>query len=297
MRKKRLNRKLLAMIMGVSILLVGVIVPETTLKVQAAEPPGITVLEVAAAADGTGIIARCNYSNYTEQSGCEARLYLYQVESGRESIKAQKALAYAEQGSESTEPIQPEEGIYRASVAMDYGVEIKQINSQNYYRVVQVDDNYVVEEEAADKPQQQENSPQEMGACAECSHESEYVVERQATAAMDAMLAYKCIKCGAVLKYMEVPNSAYATFLRETTDLILNAQSQEAIITTDRWMSFNRAVFEAMMNRPEITVIVNYQYKGETNTLIIPAGADVELFMDESGFGGFRHMEELLKTE
>lgn len=69
------------------------------------------------------------------------RLYLYRVENGGAVIETQKMLAYAEQGSGSTEVRQVPEGVYRASVTMDYGGDIKQINSQYYYKVTQTDGN------------------------------------------------------------------------------------------------------------------------------------------------------------
>ena len=53
-------------------------------------------------------------------------------------------------------------------------------------------------------------------------------------------------------------------------------------------------MFEAIKNRPDVAVEINYQYQGEMQVLIIPAGTDVELLMDENGFGGFRYMNEKL---
>lgn len=66
MRKGKLDRKGMAVFIVLGILLMGTVFPEAALKVQAAETPIVIGLEVAASSDGTGIIARCSYSNYTD---------------------------------------------------------------------------------------------------------------------------------------------------------------------------------------------------------------------------------------
>lgn len=95
-----------------------------------------------------------------------------------------------------------------------------------------------------------------------------------------------------VIDYIDVPNSAYAVFLKETAERIQNTQEKEVTICTDRWLSFDRKVLEAIESRPDVAVEVNYQYQGERYLLLIPAGADIELLMDENGFSGFRYMND-----
>lgn len=293
MQKVRFCRRLLAVIAGVGIWAMGVASPMAMRRVQAAEPPVVTNLKVEA--DGTGIVASCSYENYTDQSGCEMRLYLYKVENSGEIIVAHKVLVYADHGNISTDSMQVAEGTYRACVSIDYGSDMKQINSQNYYRVAWVDGNYEVKEEISDDPVMGENNQQGLNFGSACNHVCETMLVHSATPVMDAIEAYQCMVCGAVLEYLEVPNSAYAAFQKETVDLIQNAGPEEVVVSTDRWLSFHWSVFEALKNRPDVAVTVYYEYGGEACLLTIPAGTDVELLMDESGFGGFRYMEEVLK--
>lgn len=44
----------------------------------------------------------------------------------------------------------------------------------------------------------------------------------------------------------------------------------------------------------DVTVIVNYTFEGNPYVLTIPAGTNVDLLMDENGFGGFRYIENVL---
>lgn len=292
MKKAGLGRRLLTAVTGIIIFVE--VLAGTTIKVHAAGEPKVTQLEVAVSSDNSGIVARCSYQNYTDQSGCEMKLYLYRVESDGEFIESQKELVYADTGSESTEPRQVKEGMYRASVMIDTGIEMKQINSESYYRVSQTDGNYVVAKEKASEPKECMDDFEETGEKFSCSHVYEYILVQQATPVRDAVQALQCTKCGMVIDYVDVPNSAYAAFLQETADVIQNTRQKEVTICTDRWMSFDRKVFEAIESRPDVAVIINYQYQGDVYSLIIPAGTDVNLLMDENGFGGFRAVNDKL---
>ena len=297
MRKSEAGRRLSAAVAGFAIIILMAFSKKAVLSVKAAETPVVTKLEVAVSEDGSGVIAGCSYQNYTEQSGCEMRLYLYRLENGKESVESQKTIAYAEQGKDSTPSRQVEDGVYQASVTIDDGVAIRQINSSNYYRVSKSEGSYTVTEETGREEliQLEAENDQQKKAGSSCCHECEYILIEQATPIKDAVQAYQCIKCGAVFEYINVPNSAYAAFLKETVDLILNARQEEVIIATDRWVSFNQDVFEAIKVRPDLSVKVNYRYHGENYMLVIPAGTEVETLMDENGFGGFRYIEEILK--
>ncbi len=289
MRKKERMRRLPAWFIIAGILLTGIQLTQYTLKVQAAEPPVISALEVAVDAEGTGVTARCSYENYTAQSGCDAGLYLYRIESGGNRIIARIALSYAAQGSLGTEPALAEEGLYQAAVLLDYQGNMSQIRSK-YYRVFREGAGYRVMEEGQDGQQETKEAPS-------CSHECAYVESRQATPERDGELACQCVRCGAVLGYAEVPNSAYAAFLREAAESIRTSAPGEVTVSTDRWLSFNREVFEALRKRPDLTLTVYYRYEGEEYMLSIPAGTDVDRLMDENGFGGFRHIEAVLLAE
>ena len=148
------------------------------------------------------------------------------------------------------------------------------------------------------KPKKSDETVEVVKEVPPCDHVGESKVISQGTATSDALAAVQCVKCGAVLSYETVSNSAYATFLKETANAILNAQQNgEAVVNTKTWTSFNKAVFEAMKSRPDVKVTVNYVYKGNPYVLNIPANANVDSFMDENGFGGFRYIEHVLNTK
>lgn len=145
-----------------------------------------------------------------------------------------------------------------------------------------------------EKPDDGLESQESGSSKAACNHVGEIVIVSNATAASDAVAAYQCVKCGTVYKYEAVANSAYAAFLKETADAISNTKEKEVVINTRLWTSFNKTVFEAMKNRPDVAVTVNYWFEGNPYVLTIPAGTDVSLLMDENGFGGFRYIESVL---
>ncbi len=129
-----------------------------------------------------------------------------------------------------------------------------------------------------------------------CSHRVESVLMSGSTDTTDAVVASKCVKCGAVLGYEKVANSAYHTFLKETADAIANAKEATVVIDAKMWVSFDKSVFEAIKSRPDVAVTVNYSYEGQKYVLQIPAGVNVDSLMDENGFGGFRYIEKVLNT-
>lgn len=92
-----------------------------------------------------------------------------------------------------------------------------------------------------------------------------------------------------------MPNSAYAAFLESAACAILNAQDEETVVETERWLSFNQTVFDDMAQRPELTVRVRYRYKGKRYEVTVPAGAELSGLTDESGFCGFRYLDQVFK--
>lgn len=129
-----------------------------------------------------------------------------------------------------------------------------------------------------------------------CDHVWEKTLVNGATANSDAVAADVCIKCGITGTYEMIPNSAYATFLNDAAASILNAKQENVVIKTGIWTSFNKTVFNAIQSRPDVSVTVNYFYKGEPYVLNIPAGTDISLLMDENGFGGFLYINKILNT-
>lgn len=129
-----------------------------------------------------------------------------------------------------------------------------------------------------------------------CDHVWQTVVISGETATTDAVSVDQCTKCGAVVNYEAVPNSAFSAFLKETAKTILDAKQPEVVIDTQIWTGFNKTVFDAIKSRPDVSVTVNFKYKGEPYTVRIPAGTDVNLLMDENGFGGFLYINKVVNT-
>lgn len=154
------------------------------------------------------------------------------------------------------------------------------------------------EDQNPSTPDQPDVTPDSGSEKTACNHVGESNVISQATATSDALVAVECVKCGVVFRYETVSNSAYAAFLKETANAILNAeQNGEAVVNTKIWTSFNKAVFEAMKARPDVKVTVNYVFEGNPYVLSIPAKANVDSMMDEKGFGGFRYIEQVLSAK
>lgn len=313
MMKEKMKKRLWAMAMGIGIFAGGLWGLGKAGKVQAAELPEITELQVVAADEGGYIAAQCEYENYEKESGLMMILYLYQVKEESQSIIASYQLVpYGETGRCSTDFIPAVEGLYQASVGIDCGGVFKQINSEHYYRVIQAGDQTEVVEVM--EPEQEESKGEEYvndgeqeksrgeeyvideeqeKSAGRCAHNPDYELVQAATPKSDGILAYQCTWCGEVFDYVEVPNSAYEAFLQEAAAAVRNTQTDEVFIRTDRWMSFHSFVLEAISERPEVTVVIQYWYQGKWYEVKIPAGADVSLLADENGFCGFQYLAQV----
>lgn len=250
MRRTGMKRRLSAAIMGGIVLVLTIFSKETVLLIKAETKLSVMNLEVVA--DKTGVMARCSFQNYVSQNGCEVRLYLYRIENDKEIVESQKVLSFAAQGCDITQPRHVPEGVYRASVTIDDGMQIRQINSLNYYQVSRKGEDYIITEiednEEKRQSEQESGERKKLDSC--CHYKCDYFLKESATPEKNAVQAYQCTDCGAVLEYKEVPNSAYAVFLKEAEKLIQSASPQsEIIINTDRWVSFNIDVLEAMKVR------------------------------------------------
>lgn len=295
--KTKMAKKILAVLAGL-IIMAKIPGNEMSLQVQAADAPVVSELKVASSDDRTGVVAQCSYQNYNDQSGCELTLYLYRAEeNGTQTIVAYQTLPYAVSEIGSIAAGSVPEGIYFASVVMDYSGTINPINSQ-YYKVKLVDGGYVVTPEKDDMPADHKNNSrgnekeQESGK-PDCIHVWEYNIVEQATTEKDSVMAYQCARCGQVIKYLEVPNSAYCVFLKETTETIRSAQTDQVIIDTQHWVSFDKTVLDAIADRRDVTIVVNYKYQGKKYSVTIPCGADVSGLADKDGFCGFRYLDQV----
>ena len=113
-----------------------------------------------------------------------------------------------------------------------------------------------------------------------------------ATETTDGELRYQCKECGQILT--RVPLSAYYVFNANTVEKITKAKQGETVkITTDRWISFHKMVFDALAARPDVSLEVSFldgEYKGNRVSFTIPAGADTSDLFIEDNFAGFMYL-------
>lgn len=280
------------------IFLGGCLGRENVLEAAASEAPAIVGLRVVAMKNGVG--AECEFAGYENGSNYSMQLYLNQVKednsvntvAGKEVASTGGGTGIANTGGSEVAP-----GIYKVTLVMqkDDGVNppMVQFRNSELYDVAKDGENYMVSIHR-DVSEKTENSgaPQEVHGC---SHSSSliYEVEKEANADQDALLAGKCSKCGEILSYSYMANSAYAAFLRDAIGAVQKAEAGEVIIDAGRWISFNQTVLDAVSLRPDVSVTVNYRYEGKEYTVTIPAGAEVKELADENGYCGFRYLDKI----
>ena len=288
--------------------------PDPDVSLLAAQPPAVSDISVLALKDG--ISAGCTFNGYTDKSEYVIQLFLNRVdEDGSVSEAASLELDTTAdgKGSGQTSAEKVETGIYKASAA------IKRYEGGNLadtafthsvlYKVVKDKDSYTVtpyekEPESGGKPDKGLYVPDRDAVFAEdnkeyraCDHEKDFEIVREADAAHDALMEEKCVKCGEVFSYAYVPNSAYAAFLKDCAEAVLNVKGDEILLATDRWMSFNQEVLDAISARPEVAVTIHYMYYGKQFTVAIPAGTDAAGLADGNGYCGFRYLHMLFAGE
>ncbi|MDO4292480.1 MAG: hypothetical protein Q4C65_04520 [Eubacteriales bacterium] len=125
-----------------------------------------------------------------------------------------------------------------------------------------------------------------------CNHDYEWEQVNPATATEDALEAYTCKHCGRVSEYMKAPNTAYAQFNKDAISAIDKAAANATVtLKTNMWVSFYDSVIDMMKKRPDVTVVVNYFYKGTRYVMTIPAGADLSALQASEGYYGFRYLD------
>ena len=95
----------------------------------------------------------------------------------------------------------------------------------------------------------------------------------------------------------KTPGMEYAEYLAATAQTLLNTKEKELVINTKTWTCFNRTMVDAIKNKADVTVTVNYIYQGKPYVLTIPAGTDLTPLVDENGFVGFRYIEKVLNEK
>lgn len=126
-----------------------------------------------------------------------------------------------------------------------------------------------------------------------CNHVMDYIVTKEPTETEDGLIMYKCTKCSHATQ--AIPICGHGVFLKNAAKAILNAKAGEnVVINTDRYISFNEEVFEAIKARTDVTVTVNYVYRGaeakENRSFTVAGGTDLTTYLSEDGFCGFEYI-------
>lgn len=304
----------------------GGILGQTSVSVvRAAQAPSIRDLRIEPAGNGVG--ARCEFEGHG--SG-EYTLLLYLNRKNADGTVSEQTRKWIDPtgdgtGSGSTDALEVENGIYRATLVVsrkDGGDPAASFRDSIWYDVSREGDRYIVtpwqepSEELPDEKTEEANlgdgsnltaEPQaeNQGAEAhrECDHSPgndamDWRIVQEADADNDALMAGECVRCGEVLNYGYMPNSAFAAFLRETVQAVENARDGETVtVSTQRWISFDQTVFDALARRPQVAVNICYRYGGEGCTVTIPAGTERDRLTDENGFCGFRYLDQIFGGE
>ncbi len=129
-------------------------------------------------------------------------------------------------------------------------------------------------------------------------HAYTWIKTRETTEEVDGEWSYKC-ECGDV-KY-RIPESGAFAFIRNAIDNINKTpQGGTVEIKTRRWLVFNKAVADAISDRPDVTIKLSYLeggYKGDGLTTTLPAGTDLHQYLDEKGYVGFLFLKTIFPTE
>ena len=127
-----------------------------------------------------------------------------------------------------------------------------------------------------------------------CDHDYEFIEITSGTTYTDGEYGLVCKKCGQVKDGSTSAISAYTYMQKEAFDKIMNAPKDgEVVIDTAYWTSFTSMLKEAMKQRPDVTITINYTYNHVNYTVTIPKGTDPETIFDKNGYCGFRNLDQL----
>lgn len=80
----------------------------------------------------------------------------------------------------------------------------------------------------------------------------------------------------------------YAGFNQQVASSVRNAaQGGTVTINAGKWTSLYRTAIAAIEERPDVTLVINYTYKGAAVQVTVPANAHIETLMDANGCIGF----------
>lgn len=271
-------------------------------EVKAAEEM-IQISSISVIAREDGICASCIYSNF-DSSVCTVQLYLEKRNSTETIPVVYRNLSDTgeEEQKAETEVCREGTGIYRAVLLTRTQGETTVVRFQDsgWYEAADMGDHYEVrpyvscsgESTALGREGAGEASEENIGNV--CEHKPVRELYEPATPRRDAVFCESCELCGQVLNYGEIPNTAYVSFLDDAASIIRKAQpAEQVVVDTDRWISFDRRVLDAIKERADVSILIRYRDQGEEHQVLLPAGADVSSLGDENGFCGFRYLHQI----
>ena len=123
----------------------------------------------------------------------------------------------------------------------------------------------------------------------EHTHDFVWTTIKEATPDTDGEMAPVCRECGAVGEI--VPLSGYGAFCLDTAEKIREAApGGEVKASTKKWISFSPIVWEALSERPDVALSIEYMDAGEVYEVTVPAGTDTAALTDENGYAGFLYL-------
>lgn len=125
-------------------------------------------------------------------------------------------------------------------------------------------------------------------------HSFEYVTIQEASETQDAIIQLQC-SCGETNGTFTEAGSSVHLFIRNIIKSINDApQNGTVAVNTEIWTCYNREIIDALSQRPDVTLVTNYRYNHVDYTVTIPAGYEVDTLLDENGYCGFRHLDQVL---
>lgn len=263
----------------------------------------IQVSELSVTAVDDGICAGCFYRNF------DSSIYTVQLYLEKQNLEGAIPTAYrnlsgaGEEGQRiETEICREGTGIYRAVLlTRTEGVmTVVRFQDSGWYEAVDMGDHYEVRPylpgnggnivpERAEAEEEPEEDAEDV-----CEHRPVREICEPATPQKDAFFCESCELCGQVLAYGEIPNTAYVSFLDQAAGIIYGArQGDQVVIATDRWISFDERVLDAIGERADLSILIRYRDQGKEHQILLPAGTDVSSLGDENGFCGFRYLNQI----
>lgn len=124
----------------------------------------------------------------------------------------------------------------------------------------------------------------------------EWVTETEATETSDGVEVLQCPVCGKIAGRNYTSGSGI--LIGNVMSKIANAPAGGTVtIDTTYLTCFPKSVFDALLTRPDVTLVVNYTYEHVNYTMTIPAGASqIPGVVDENGYAGFRRIAAYFLT-